>query len=41
MTRYPSIKAYEDLFKTDEWIEASRIRRAALDASMSGAFQGE
>jgi len=41
MTRYPSIKAYEELFKTDEWIEASRIRRAALDASMAGAFQGE
>ena len=41
MTRYPSIKAYEDLFKTDQWIEASRLRRTALDASMSGAFQSE
>ena len=28
MTRYPSIGAYENLFKTDEWIEASRLRRA-------------
>ena len=41
MTRYPSIKVYEELFKSDGWIEASRLRRAALDASMSGAFQGE
>jgi uncharacterized protein (DUF1330 family) len=41
MVSYPSMKAYEDLFKTDEWIEASRLRRAALDASMGGAFQGE
>jgi uncharacterized protein (DUF1330 family) len=41
MTRYPSMKAYEDLFKTDRWIEASRLRRAALDASMAGAFQAE
>ncbi len=39
MTRYPSMKAYENLFKTDEWIEASRVRRAALDASMSAPFQ--
>ncbi len=41
MTRYPSIKVYEDLFKTDGWIEASRLRRDALDASMAGAFQGQ
>ena len=41
MTRHPSIEAYEELFKTDGWIEASRLRRAALDASMAGAFQGE
>ena len=41
MTRYPSIGAYENLFKADEWIEASRLRRAALDASMAAPFQGE
>ena len=41
MTRYPSMEAYEKLFKSDGWIEASRLRRAALDASMAAAFQGE
>jgi len=41
MITYPSLDAFKKLFQTDEWIEASRIRRAALDASMSGAFQGE
>jgi len=41
MIKYPSLEAFQNLFKTDEWIEASRLRRAALDASMSGAFQGE
>ncbi len=40
MTRYPSMEAYENLFKSDEWIEAGRIRRAALDASMAAPFQG-
>lgn len=30
---------FTNLFKTDDWIEASRIRRAALDASMGAAFQ--
>lgn len=39
MTRYPSMKAYANLFKTDGWIEASRLRRAALDASISAPFQ--
>jgi len=41
MTRYPSLEAYENLFKTDGWIEASRLRRAALDASMAAPFQSE
>jgi hypothetical protein len=40
MTRYPSMEAYENLFKSDKWIEAGRIRRAALDASMAAPFQG-
>lgn len=40
MTRYPSIEVYKKLFKTDEWIEASRARRAALESSMAAAFQG-
>ena len=41
MITYPSLDAFKKLFQTDEWIEASRIRRAALDASMAAPFQGE
>ena len=41
MIRYPSLDAFKKLFQTDEWIEASRIKRAALDASMAAPFQGE
>jgi uncharacterized protein (DUF1330 family) len=40
LTRYPTMKAYEALFKTDEWIKASSLRRAALEASMAAAFHG-
>ena len=39
LIRYPSMDAFTKLFKTDEWIEASRLRRAALDASMAAPFQ--
>ena len=39
LIKYPSLEAFQNLFKTDEWIEASRIRRAALDASMAAPFQ--
>jgi hypothetical protein len=31
--------AYTNLFKTDQWIEASRIKRAALEASMGAPFK--
>ena len=39
LIKYPSMDAFANLFKTDDWIEASRLRRAALDASMAAPFQ--
>jgi len=41
LTRYPSMSTYEDLFKSDDWIEAGRIRRAALEASMGAPFEAQ
>ena len=41
LIKYPSLDAFKKLFQTDEWIEASRIKRAALDASIAAPFQGE
>jgi uncharacterized protein (DUF1330 family) len=33
LTRYPSMDAFEEMFRSDDYIEAGRLRRAALDAT--------
>jgi catechol 2,3-dioxygenase-like lactoylglutathione lyase family enzyme/uncharacterized protein (DUF1330 family) len=35
LTRYPSMDAFETMFKSDDYIEAGRLRRAALEATIS------
>jgi catechol 2,3-dioxygenase-like lactoylglutathione lyase family enzyme/uncharacterized protein (DUF1330 family) len=35
LTRYPSIDAFEKMFASDKYIEAGRLRRAALEATIS------
>ena len=40
LIKYPSLEAFTNLFKTDDWIEARRLCWAALDASMTAPFQG-
>ena len=35
LTRYPSMDAFEQMFKSDDYIEAGRLRRAALEATIS------
>jgi uncharacterized protein (DUF1330 family) len=35
LTRYPSLDAFQKMFTSDEYIAAGRLRRAALDGSIS------
>ena len=35
LAKFPSIEAYEKMFKSDDYIEAGRLRRAALEATIS------
>jgi catechol 2,3-dioxygenase-like lactoylglutathione lyase family enzyme/uncharacterized protein (DUF1330 family) len=35
LTRYPSMDAFEEMFRSDDYIEAGRLRRAALDATIT------
>jgi uncharacterized protein (DUF1330 family) len=35
LVKFPSIEAYEKMFKSDDYIEAGRLRRAALEATIS------
>lgn len=35
LTRYPSMDAFEQMFKSDDYIEAGRLRRAALEATIT------
>jgi catechol 2,3-dioxygenase-like lactoylglutathione lyase family enzyme/uncharacterized protein (DUF1330 family) len=35
LTRYPSIDAFEQMFRSDDYIEAGRLRRAALEATIT------
>lgn len=34
LTRYPSMEAYQTMFRSDDYIEAGRLRRAALEATI-------
>lgn len=35
LTRYPSIEAFEEMFRSDDYIEAGRLSRAALEATIT------